>query len=89
MFMMEALPPGEAASAEKAARDALNVPNVSISRTVRNPLELSCSAAARKLPAAQFMRIDKEPNRDVAPATIFSQSTYDLTSPWSGNGTRQ
>jgi hypothetical protein len=38
--------------AANAARLMLNVPRASISITVRKPLELSCSAGDRKLPAA-------------------------------------
>ena len=60
--------------AEKAALEALNVPRVSISKTVLNPLELSCSAAERKLPAAQLMRMEREPKRETASAAMRSQS---------------
>ena len=66
---------------ENAALEALKVPRVSISSTVRNPFELSCSAAERKLPAAQLTRIEREPNLDVVPLTILSQSAYERTSP--------
>lgn len=66
-----------------AALLALNVPNVSISMTVLKPLVESCSAVARKLPAAQLMRMWREPNRVDAVCIILEQSSNDLTSPWS------
>jgi hypothetical protein len=41
----------------KAALLVLKVPNVSISMTVLNPLDVNSSAGARKLPAAQLTRM--------------------------------
>lgn len=79
MLIIEA--EGAARRDENAALEALNVPRVSISSTVRNPLELSCSAAERKLPAAQLTRMEREPNRDVVSLTMRSQSAYERTSP--------
>ena len=72
---------GAARSAENAAREALKVPRVSISMTVRKPFEVSISAAERKLPAAQLTRIEREPKRDTACCTMRSQSSYKRTSP--------
>lgn len=78
-------PPLSAAllSAGKAALLVENVPTASMSSTVLNPLAESASAAARKLPAAQFTSTSSAPPEfDVATETHRSTSSGFLTSPW-------
>jgi len=78
-------------SAGKAALLVENVPTASMSSTVLKPLAESASAAARKLPAAQFTRTSSAPPSAeaegpaavvVATETHRSTSSGFLTSPW-------